>query len=46
GVAEEEQARLLERPPGIPVLVLTTRYAGEDGRPWSSATSAAAVVAR
>jgi DNA-binding GntR family transcriptional regulator len=26
GVAEEEQARLLERPPGIPVLVLTTRY--------------------
>ncbi|MEY9876544.1 DNA-binding GntR family transcriptional regulator [Streptacidiphilus sp. MAP12-33] len=31
GVAEEEQARLLERPPGIPVLVLTTRYAGEDG---------------
>jgi DNA-binding GntR family transcriptional regulator len=29
GVAEEEQARLLERPPGIPVLVLTTRYAGE-----------------
>jgi DNA-binding GntR family transcriptional regulator len=31
GVAEEEQARLLERPPGIPVLVLTTRYAGEAG---------------
>ena len=26
GVAEEEQARLLERPPGIPVLVVTTRY--------------------
>ena len=26
GVAEEEQARLLVRPPGIPVLVLTTRY--------------------
>ncbi|RAG82963.1 GntR family transcriptional regulator [Streptacidiphilus pinicola] len=31
GVAEEEQARLLERPPGIPVLVLTARYAGESG---------------
>jgi DNA-binding GntR family transcriptional regulator len=26
GVAEEEQARLLERPPGTPVLVLTTGY--------------------
>jgi DNA-binding GntR family transcriptional regulator len=26
GVAEEEQARLLDRPPGIPVLVVTTRY--------------------
>ncbi|MEZ0066293.1 DNA-binding GntR family transcriptional regulator [Streptacidiphilus sp. MAP12-20] len=31
GVAEEEQARLLERPPGIPVLVLTARYLGEEG---------------
>lgn len=31
GVAEEEQARLLERPPGTPVLVLTTRYRAEGG---------------
>ncbi|WP_042437520.1 GntR family transcriptional regulator [Streptacidiphilus albus] len=29
GVAEEEQARLLERPPGIPVLVVTARYRAE-----------------
>ncbi|QMU76228.1 GntR family transcriptional regulator [Streptacidiphilus sp. PB12-B1b] len=26
GVAEDEAARLLERPPGIPVLVVTARY--------------------
>ena len=31
GVAEEEQARLLERPPGTPVLVLTTRYEAQGG---------------
>jgi DNA-binding GntR family transcriptional regulator len=31
GVAEEEQARLLERPPGTPVLVLTTRYQSQGG---------------
>jgi DNA-binding GntR family transcriptional regulator len=29
GVAEEEQAGVLGRPPGIPVLVLTTRYRAE-----------------
>lgn len=31
GVAEVEQAGLLERPPGTPVLVLTTRYDTRDG---------------
>lgn len=31
GVAEEEQARMLERPPGTPVLVLTTRYQAQGG---------------
>ncbi|MEY9846032.1 GntR family transcriptional regulator [Streptacidiphilus sp. MAP5-3] len=31
GVAEEEPARLLERPPGVPVLVLTTRYFSAEG---------------
>ncbi|WP_042381567.1 GntR family transcriptional regulator [Streptacidiphilus melanogenes] len=39
GVAEEEQARLLERPPGIPVLVLTTRYAGDAGKTLAVAIS-------
>jgi DNA-binding GntR family transcriptional regulator len=29
GVAEDEEARLLERPPGIPVLVVTSRYAAQ-----------------
>ena len=38
GVAEEEQARLLERPPGIPVLVLTTRYQAQ-GRTAAVAVS-------
>ncbi|MEZ0092976.1 GntR family transcriptional regulator [Streptacidiphilus sp. EB129] len=38
GVAEEEQARLLERPPGTPVLVLTTRYRA-DGRVAALAVS-------
>ncbi|WP_055590322.1 GntR family transcriptional regulator [Peterkaempfera griseoplana] len=32
GVAEAEEARLLERPPGSPVLVVTTPYADGDGR--------------
>ncbi|AXI81088.1 GntR family transcriptional regulator [Peterkaempfera bronchialis] len=29
GVAEAEEARLLERPPGTPVLVVTTQYAAQ-----------------
>jgi DNA-binding GntR family transcriptional regulator len=38
GVAEEEPAQLLERPPGTPVLVLTTRYQSE-GRTAAVAVS-------
>ncbi|MBF9070065.1 GntR family transcriptional regulator [Streptacidiphilus fuscans] len=39
GVAEEEPARLLERPPGIPVLVLTTRYFSAEGGPLAVSVS-------
>jgi len=38
GVAEDAEARLLERPPGSPVLVVTTRYASE-GRTAAVAVS-------
>ncbi|WP_377273921.1 GntR family transcriptional regulator [Peterkaempfera sp. SMS 1(5)a] len=39
GVAEAEEARLLERPPGSPVLVVTTPYATSDGRTAALAVS-------
>nr|WP_037578259.1 GntR family transcriptional regulator [Phaeacidiphilus oryzae] len=39
GVAEDAEARLLERPPGSPVLVVTTRYGGGDGRTGAVAVS-------
>lgn len=39
GVAEDADARLLERPPGSPVLVVTTRYGGADGHTGAVAVS-------